>query len=106
MKTFYTAYTKSINGTLFYFVKTYQTFPEYQNVPPVLETYGMHTKFKKACKIAQVDDTEIRKHLLSEIENKAATCKVIPLQTSTTKIYNLKRKHTYFPSLLRLIGLR
>jgi hypothetical protein len=105
MKTFYTAYTKSINGTTFYFIKTYQTFPEFKNVSPVLETYGMHTNFKKACKIAQVDDPELQKQLLNEIENKAAACKVIPLQNATTKIYNLKRRHTIFPSFLKLIGL-
>jgi hypothetical protein len=105
MKTFYTAYTKSINGITFYFVKTYQTFPEYQNIPPVIGTYGMHTNFKKACKIAQVDDPVQQKQLLNEIESKAAACKVIPLQTTTTNIYNLKRKHTMFPSFFKLIGL-
>lgn len=105
MKTFYTAYTKSINGTTFYFVKTYQTFPEFKNVSPVLETYGMHTNFRKACKIAQIEAPEIQNELLKEIEDKAAACKVIPLQTKETKIYKLKRKHTIFPSFLKLIGL-
>ena len=105
MKPLYTAYAKSIDGTTFYFVKTYHCFPEYKNVQPVLETYGMHTKFKSACNIAQVYDPGIQQRLLNEIENNAAACKVIPLQTATTKIYNLKRKHSYFPSLLRLIGL-
>lgn len=105
MKTFSTAYVKTINGIPFYFVKTYYSFPEFKNVSPVLETYGMHTNFKKACKIAQVSDPEIQQELLNHIENKAAACKVIPLQTATPKIYNLKRKHTYFPSLLRLIGM-
>lgn len=97
MKTFSTAYVKTINGIPFYFVKTYHSFPEYQNVPPILETYGMHTNFKKACKIAQVSDTATQQKLLNEIESKAAACKVIPLQPAETKMYNLKRKHTYFP---------
>ena len=105
MKTISTAYVKTINGTPFYFVKTYQSFPEFQNLSPILKTYGMHTNFKKACKIAEVCDPETRQQLLNQVENKAAACKVIPLETATTKIYNLKRKHTYFPSLLRLIGL-
>lgn len=104
MKTFSTAYVKTINGIPFYFVKTYHSFPEYQNVPPVLESYGMHTHFKKACKIAQVTEPALQQQLLSEIENKAAACKVIPLQTAATKIYNLKRKHTAFPYLLKLLG--
>ena len=105
MKTFYTAYTKSINGSNFYFVKTYHTFPEYQNIPPVMESFGMHTNFKKACKIAQVDDPAIQKQLFNEIENNAAACKVIPLPNAATKIYNLKRKHPIFPSFFKLIGL-
>lgn len=105
MKTFSVAYVKTINGTPFYFVKTYQSFPEFQNVSPVLKTYGMHSNFKKACKIAQVCDPETEEQLMTQLEHKAAACKVIPLQTATTKIYNLKRKHTYFPYLLRLIGL-
>ena len=104
MKTFSTAYVKTIDGIPLYFVKTYHSFPEYQNVAPVLETYGMHTSFKKACNIAQVHDPETQQRLLNEIENNAATCKVIPLQPASTKIYNLKRKHTYFPSILKLLG--
>ena len=103
METHYTAYVKTINGIPFYFVKTYNSFPEFQNVAPVLETYGMHTKFKKACSIAQVYDPEIQERLLTGIENNAAACKVIPLQAASTKIYNLKRKHHY-PSILKLLG--
>ena len=104
MKPFYTAYAKAIDGITFYFVKSYLTFPEYKSIPPILETYGMHTSFKKACNIAQVHDPETQQRLLNEIENNAATCKVIPLQPASTKIYNLKRKHTYFPSILKLLG--
>jgi hypothetical protein len=104
MKTFSTAYVKTINGIPFYFVKTYHSFPEYKDVPPVLETYGMHTSFKKACNIAQVTDPAVQQHLLNDIENKAAACKVIPLQTATSKIYNLKRRNTSFPSILKLLG--
>ena len=105
MKTSSTAYVKTINGIPFYFVKTYHTFPEYESIPPVLETYGMHTNFKKACRIAQIDDPELQRQLLDKIENNAAACKVLPLQPAATKIYNLKRKHIVFPSLLKLIGL-
>lgn len=105
MEIFYTAYTKTIHGTPFYFVKTFHTFPEYQNVAPALETYGMHTKFEKACKIAMVYDKEIQQQLLYKIENNKAVSKVIPLHPAANKIYNLKRKQTVFPSLLKLIGL-
>ena len=106
METHYTSYTKTINGTPFYFVKKYQTFPEFKNVPPVLETYGMHTNFKKACNIAMVFDKELQQQLLQKIENETAKTKVIHLPTGKAEIYNLRRKQPIFPSLLRLIGLR
>lgn len=108
MKTIYTAYAKSINGTTFYFVKTFQTFPEYKTVPPILEAYGMHTRFDKACEIAHIYDREMQLNLLHKIDN-AEEARVIPIQTANTRttkaqIYNL-RKQTVFPSLLKLLKL-
>ncbi len=105
MKNFYTAYAKTINGTTFYFVKSYQAFPEYQNVPPILETYGMHTNFDQACKIAMIYDKEIQQQLLNELQNNTASSKVLPLYPAIAEIYNLRRKQTTFPSILKLIGL-
>ena len=108
MKTLYRAYSKSINGTTFYFVKTFQTFPEYKNVPPILESYGMHTRFDKACEIAQVYDRETQLNLLHTVTN-AEAARVIPMQTAKpatgkAEIYNI-RKNTVFPSLLKLLRL-
>ena len=108
MKTLYDAYAKSINGTTFYFVKSFRTFPEYKNVPPILEAYGMHTRFDKACEIAQIYDRETQLNLLYKIDN-ADAAKVIPIQAVKAKntkaeIYNI-RKHTVFPSLLKLLRL-
>lgn len=105
MKTFYTAYAKTIDDTLFYFVKSFQTFPEYQNVPPILETYGMHTDFEQACRIARIDDKEIQQQLLSELESNAASYNVLPLYPAVAEVYNLRRRQTAFPSLLKLFGL-
>ena len=62
----YTAYTKTINNTEYYFVKKYSCFPELNNVPPILHSYGMHTNFSKACKIAGVHDAETRQILYNE----------------------------------------
>ncbi len=102
MNTFYTAYSKTINGTTFYFVKNYQTFPEFQNVAPVLETYGMHTNFKQACKIAMIFDAEIQHKLQSEV----GEANIYPASTSyPAEIYNLRKKQFHFPSILKLIGL-
>ncbi len=99
MTTFYTAYLKTINGITFYFVKNYQTFPELQNVPPILETYGMHTNFKQACKIAMIFDVEIQQKLQNELGERTIS------PASTAEIYNLRRKQFHFPSILKLIGL-
>lgn len=68
MNTFYTAYTKHVQGTKFYFVKKFSTFPEIKNMPDILENFGMHTDFKTACRIAKITDSLIQKILLESIE--------------------------------------
>jgi len=102
MTTFYTAYSKTVNGTTFYFVKNYQTFPEFQNVAPVLETFGMHTSFKQACKIALIFDVEIQQKLQNELGESAVSSETT---SYPAEIYNLRRKHFHFPSILKLIGM-
>lgn len=49
------------------------TFPELGNVPPFLESYGMHTDFNKACSIASINEPNIRQQLLNEIETENIT---------------------------------
>jgi hypothetical protein len=77
MEYYYTAYTKAIQDTTFYFVKKYITFPEYKDMEPVLESYGMHTDFITACKIASLNDEEIRKNLFEDLQNQEINAKVI-----------------------------
>ncbi|MEO8412276.1 MAG: hypothetical protein ABI472_01400 [Ginsengibacter sp.] len=77
MENFYTAYTKIVQDTTFYFVKKYVTFPEYNGVPGVLESYGMHTDFNRACEIASVKDEEVKKHLFADIQNNESSAKII-----------------------------
>ena len=105
MKNFYTAYAKTIDGTLFFFVKSFKTFSEYKNVPPILETYGMHTKFDKACKIAMIEDREIQQQLLNEVETDIASSNMLPLYPAASKVYKLRRRNTTFPSILKLLRL-
>ncbi len=62
----YKAYTKTINKTEYYFVKKYSCFPELKDVPAILQSYGMHTNFSTACKIAEIDDAAIQQRLLNE----------------------------------------
>jgi hypothetical protein len=103
MTTFYTAYSKTINGSTFYFVKNYQTFPEFENVAPVLETFGMHTSFKQACKIALIFDVEIQQKLQNDLGESDVNSEA-PSYPAT--IYKLQRKLSNFPSIFRLIGIR
>lgn len=77
MENFYTAYTKVVHNTTFYFVKKYITFPEFKDVPNVLESYGMHADFNRACELAAVKDVEIRKHLLADIQDNENSAKII-----------------------------
>ena len=79
METIFTCYTKKIQGSIFYFVKKFIMLPEYTNVPPVLEGYGMHTDFDKACAIANLYDITIKRQLLQEIETGLKQAKVIDL---------------------------
>jgi len=104
MNKHYSAYSKSVNGITFYFVKNFQTYPELKDVPPSLEAYGMHRKFDKACEIAQIYDREAQLNLLYQIQN-AESAMVIPLQPANADTYHLKRKPVSFPSLLKLLKI-
>lgn len=66
MEHYYKAYTKLINDTNFYFVKKYTTYPEFQDSPAVLEKFGMHKNFKKACMLAEVFDIALVEKLYDE----------------------------------------
>ena len=72
MEIFYTAYTRPVQSVNYFFVKRFNSFPELQGVPDILDSYGMHTNFKSACRIAGLEDTVIMKKLLEEI-NTATT---------------------------------
>jgi hypothetical protein len=79
METNFTCYTKKLQGETIYFVKKFIVLPEYSNVPPMLEAFGMHADFDKACAIAQLTDAAIKKQLLDEVESGLKQAKVIDL---------------------------
>ena len=79
MEHVYSSYTKTIQNTTYYFVKKFLVIPELKEVEPLLESYGMHTNFDKACEIACITDKSIKQSLLKEIEEKGAKTKVIDL---------------------------
>lgn len=83
MQNVYTAYTKVIEGTTHFFVKEFLVFPELKNVPPILEKYGMHTDFDKACGIASLHDKQIKKQLLADMESHSPLAKVIEIDDTS-----------------------
>ena len=68
-----------IENKTYYFVKKFVAFPEYKNVEPVLESYGMHTDFNKACNIAGINDSLTREELLRQANGTLQQAKVIEL---------------------------
>jgi len=85
MEIVYTSYSKLIDGSTYFFVKQFLVFPEIPNVQPVLEKYGMHTDFDKACNIAGLQDPTIKNKLLQEIENQESLVKVIEIDDVSYK---------------------
>ena len=79
METFYKAYTKISQNKSYYFVKKYLSFPEYNDVEDIMEGYGMHTDFNKACSIAGLHDLKIRQQLLDGIQSEMPQAKIIEL---------------------------
>jgi hypothetical protein len=82
METFYTAYTKLLDFKTYYFVKKFSAFPELKNVPPVMESYGMHTDFDRACTIAGITDAAVKAKLLRQAEDGKQTAKIVELSSS------------------------
>lgn len=90
MEIFYKAYTKTQQNQLYYFVKKFRRFPELGDISDILDGYGMHTDFNKACAIAGIGDEKVRAQILRDMEGAQQQAKVIDLmpqeETSMTKI--------------------
>jgi hypothetical protein len=102
MENFYSAYVRTVNGNMFYFVKKYQVFPEYKDVPPILDTYAMHSDFEKACKIAMICDRAVQQRLINELGLNKAYTNAKEARPAKARIYKLKTGQINFPSILRL----
>ncbi len=76
MEQYYTSYTKTIDNKTYYFVKKFTRFNELKNAPAVLESYGMHTNFNKACSIASIYDPAIKEQLLKQVMHVTLTVRV------------------------------
>ncbi len=73
METIYTAYTKTLDCKTHYFIKKFTAFPELKNVSPILDAYGMHTNFDKACTIAGITNVLIKDQLLQQVQENVHT---------------------------------
>ena len=82
MEIFYTAYTKFLDFKVYYFIKKYKTFPELKNVSPLLESYGMHTDFDRACSIAGIHDTKVKEQLLQEADATTQRAKIVEISNT------------------------
>jgi hypothetical protein len=85
MENVYECYSKLLHDKTYYFVKRYLRFSEYAHVPDVMEGYGMHTDFTRACSIAGINDLKIMKQIFDDMQEaqfKAAApvAKVIELK--------------------------
>jgi len=80
MKYNYETYFKMIENRKYYFVKKYMQFKEFgENLADVLEGYGMHTDFNKACNIAGIKEQSLQNQLFNEMQNNMSEVKVIEM---------------------------
>ncbi len=82
MENLYTAYSKVMDNKTYYFVKKYLVFPEFKDVEPMQESFGMHTDFYKACSIAGINEPIIQERLFNEAIATVQQAKVIDLNTA------------------------
>ncbi len=76
MKDYYNAYIKLIDNVPHFFVKH---LIEYGGSEPLVEGFGMHTDFVKACNIAGLHDAEVIKQIYPA-----------PLQLNETKVVDIQ----------------
>lgn len=67
MENVYTAYIKEVNNQQLYFLKKFTSFPELENVEPILDSLGMHHDFYRACEMAQIYNEEIIQDLYNQL---------------------------------------
>lgn len=105
MEHVYSAHTRVINNVSFYFVKKYSLFPEYKDVPKVLDTMGMHRDFYRACYIAQIFDEAIINQLLNDVRIVPQNSKVIAMEPKKSIANTLLKNTHHVISKLRIAGL-
>jgi hypothetical protein len=105
MENIYNAYTREINGKVFYFVKKLTAFPEIEDCPPVLEHMGMHTNFYKACDLAHINDDIAINQLMNDLHIVTESAKVIHLQKIKSITHSLVKNTQHAILKLRLASI-
>ncbi|MDP4283503.1 MAG: hypothetical protein Q8891_03705 [Bacteroidota bacterium] len=105
MEHIYSAYTKVINDVTFYFLKKYITFPEFQDMPEVLDSMGMHRDFYRACDIAKIYDEGIVNKLFDELHIMPVSGKIIPGYNKKSIPHSLGKNIQQVILKLRLAGI-
>ncbi len=105
MENIYTAYSRVVNDVNFYFVKKYTIFSEFEGAPKVLESFGMHKDFYRACDIAKIYDEAIVNQLLDELHIIPQTAKLVPMNGVRAMTHSLIKNTHQVILKLRLAGI-
>ena len=73
----YVSYFKLIENKKHYFVKKFLHLTDCGNVSDILDGYGMHTEFKKACIIAGIKEIDIQQQIFDSMNISSVEAKVI-----------------------------
>ena len=109
MELYYTSYTKTINNTNYFFVKKYTKFSEFKDAPAILESFGMHTNFDKACAIACVNDPVIKERLFKEVTpelNYRQINSAITVKPDLSDNFRVEHKNNKTSLVTKLNGLK
>ena len=68
------------------------TFPELEDACQILDGYGMHYDFHKACKIAGITEQAIKEHLWFQVEPQAREARIIHMNTPSRE-HKVRRIH-------------
>ena len=105
MENIYEAYTREIDNNIYYFVKKKTRFPELNGIPEILDSYGMHADFYKACSIAHIKDEKIISTLMQAVQIIPESARVVPMVKEKSFNNAVVRNTHHVLSRLRLAGI-
>lgn len=105
MENIYEAYMRTVDNQIYYFVKKKTRFPELAGSPVILDQYGMHSDFLKACSIAHVVDQNIISELMQSVQLLPESARVIPMRKENSFNKAVIRNTHSVLNRLRLAGI-